>query len=218
MGKKSGDRAGKAPAQGGRQTAGARQAQQASASGGRGPSRAGLLVGGLVLLFVLGFVGLVVWDSTSGGQAGPPGGVQEHEVASGVNNHTEEPVDYEQDPPVGGAHNPIWQNAGFYTEPIPNENAVHTLEHGAVWITYQPDLPQEQKDQLRQLVSGSECLIASPYEGLQSPVVASAWGYQISLEGADDPDLDGFIRSYRRGPQTPEPGAACTGGVGEPAA
>jgi hypothetical protein len=171
-----------------------------------------------VLLFVAGFVALVVWDSTSGGQSGPPGGVREYDVAFGVNNHTEEPVDYEQSPPVGGAHNPIWQNSGFYTEPVKDENAVHTLEHGAVWITYQPNLPQEQKDRLRQLVSGQDCLIASPYDGLDSPVVASAWGRQIALDGADDPDLEKFIRSYRRGPQTPEPGAACTGGVGEPAA
>jgi hypothetical protein len=32
--------------------------------------------------------------------------------------------------------------------------------------------------------------------------------------GADDPDLERFVRALRRGPQTPEPDAACTGGVG----
>jgi hypothetical protein len=34
--------------------------------------------------------------------------------------------------------------------------------------------------------------------------------------GADDPDLERFVRVLRCGPQTPEPGAACTGGVEEP--
>jgi hypothetical protein len=34
--------------------------------------------------------------------------------------------------------------------------------------------------------------------------------------GADDLDLERFVRAFRCGPQTPEPGAACTGGVGEP--
>ena len=44
-------------------------------------------------------------------------------------------------------------------------------------------------------------------------MVASAWGKQISLDGADDPDLESFIRAYQQGPQTPEPGAVCTGGT-----
>jgi hypothetical protein len=116
----------------------------------------------------------------------------------------------------GGEHNPIWQNSGFYKEPVPNETAVHTLEHGAVWITYAPDLPQEGKDRIRELVSGQDCVLASPYPDLDAPVVASAWGKQLRLEGADDLDLERFVRSFRRGPQTPEPGAACTGGVGKP--
>ena len=45
-------------------------------------------------------------------------------------NHTREPVDYPQSPPVGGPHNPIWQNCGFYSKPVKNENGVHSMEHG----------------------------------------------------------------------------------------
>jgi hypothetical protein len=85
-----------------------------------------------------------------------------------------------------------------------------------VWITYSFNLPQEDKDQIRELVSGQECVLASPYPDLDAPVVASAWGKQLTLEGADDPELEQFIRSYKQGPQTPEPGAACTGGLGDP--
>lgn len=174
----------------------------------------GLIVAVAAVVAVLGiFVAVVVADITSGGASGPPSGVEEFEVQQG---HTEEPVSYKQDPPAGGEHNPVWQNSGFYDEPVRNENAVHTQEHGAVWITYQPDLPQGQKDRLREVVSGQDCVIASPYEGLDAPVVASAWGLQLRLDGANDPDLERFIRSYRVGPQTPEPGAACTGGVGQP--
>ena len=57
------------------------------------------------------------------------------------------------------------------------------------------------------------CVLASPYEGLDAPVVASAWGKQLRLESADDSELESFIRTYHQGPQTPEPGAACTGGT-----
>jgi uncharacterized protein DUF3105 len=159
---------------------------------------------------------VVVLDARQQAASSPPGEVQTYDVGP-PGQHTEGAVDYAQSPPAGGEHNPIWQNSGFYEEPVHNETAVHTLEHGAVWITYSFNLPQEDKDRIRELVSGQECVLASPYPDLDAPVVASAWGKQLRLEGADDPDLERFIRAYKQGPQTPEPGAACTGGLGDPA-
>jgi hypothetical protein len=166
-------------------------------------------------VFLLGFGALVFFDSRQRSESAPPGEVETFDVGP-AGQHTQDDVDYDQSPPAGGAHNPVWQNQGFYTEPIRDENAVHTLEHGAVWITYQPDLPQEQKDRIRELIEGQTCMLASPYPDLRSPIVASAWGKQLSVESADSPDLERFVRAYRQGPQTPEPGATCTGGVGEP--
>ncbi len=173
-----------------------------------------LIVGLIVLAFIAGFVALVVIDSSQRATTEPPEGVEEFNIGP-AGQHTQDPVDYEQDPPAGGEHNPVWQTQGFYEEPVRNENAVHTLEHGAVWITYSPDLPEEQKDTLREMVESQDCLLASPYPGLDSPVVASAWGVQARLDGADDPDLERFIRAYRKGPQTPEPGATCAGGTSD---
>jgi hypothetical protein len=126
-------------------------------------------------------------------------------------DHTTEPVTYEQSPPVGGNHNPTWLNCGVYTEPVPDELAVHSLEHGAVWVTYRPDLPADQVEKLVDSVPDTY-VVVSPYEGLPVPVVASAWGVQLQLTGVDDPRLEEFITEYRQGAQTPEPGAACTGG------
>jgi hypothetical protein len=130
--------------------------------------------------------------------------------------HQEGPLTYPQTPPAGGIHNPAWQNCGIYDQPVPNENAVHSLEHGAVWITYQPDLPAEAVAQLRDLVSGWNYTLLSPYPDLPAPVVASAWGVQLKADSAADPRLTEFISRYHQGPQTPEPGAPCTGGVGTP--
>lgn len=175
-----------------------------------------VIVGAILVAFLAGFVALVVWDSSQRSAGGAPGAVENVDVGA-AGQHTTGQVDYEQTPPAGGEHSPIWQNEGFYTEPIGDENAVHTLEHGGVWITYQPDLPQEQVQQIQSAVEGRTCMIASPYEGLPSPVVASAWGKQLQLDSADDPALDQFIQTYLQGPQTPEPGAACTGGTGSPA-
>src|SRR5213592_4260101 len=80
-------------------------------------------------------------------------------------DHVNGPITYPQVPPVGGPHNPVWLNCGIYDRPVPNENAVHSLEHGAVWITYEPDLPAADVAQLRSLVRGHTYVILSPYPG-----------------------------------------------------
>lgn len=125
-------------------------------------------------------------------------------------DHREGQLLYEQVPPVGGPHNSAWQNCGFYSEPVYNWHAVHSMEHGSVWITYNPELPQEDIEQLRELASQNYILV-SPYPGLEDPVVASVWGKQIRLNGVDDDRLEPFIREYRLNPDnTPEPGAVCS--------
>ena len=125
-------------------------------------------------------------------------------------------LSYPQNPPVGGIHNPAWQNCGIYNQPVPNENAVHSLEHGAVWITYRPDLPAAEVEKLQALIRGHDHGLLSPYPNLPAPIVISAWGLQVQVQVADDPRLPLFIKKYENGPQTPEPGAVCNGGVGTP--
>ena len=179
-----------------------------------GPNRTYIIVGAVIVLFVAGFIALVILDSRQQAGSTPPGDVQTYEVGP-AGRHTESDVDYEQTPPAGGEHNPVWQNEGFYDAPVRDENAVHTLEHGAVWIAYSPDLPQDQRDQIQNLVEGQTCMLASPFPDLSSPIVASAWGKQLPLENVDSPELEQFIQAYRQGPQTPEPGATCTGGTAD---
>jgi hypothetical protein len=131
-------------------------------------------------------------------------------------NHSDAPVKYAQTPPVGGDHSPTVLNCGIYDQPVSNENAVHSLEHGAVWVTYQPNLPQAEVAKLQQMVRGHSHLLLSPYPDLPAPVVASGWGVQLQLPGADDPRLPRFLKKYEQGPQTREPGAECSGGIGNP--
>ena len=168
-----------------------------------------------VAVLLGGFVILVVIDVGQRATSGPPSGVENINVGP-PGRHTESPVKYAQTPPAGGKHNPVWQNCGFYSKPVPNETSVHSLEHGAVWITYKPDLPKDQINEIKNTADNKTYILASPYKGLSSPVVASAWGKQLRLDSADDSRLQQFIRDYRQGKQTPEPGAACTGGVGSP--
>lgn len=130
--------------------------------------------------------------------------------------HTTEAVSYPQSPPVGGPHDPVWQNCGIYESPVRNENAVHSLEHGAVWLTYRPDLPAEEIASLQELVSTRRYIVLSPYPELPAPVIATAWGVQLQLENPRSGQLVEFITQYLQGPQSPEPGAPCVGGLGAP--
>lgn len=154
---------------------------------------------------------------TSGNQPGGVGAIEGVQTFPNVERgHTAEPVTYDQTPPVGGRHNPVWQNCGVYTEPLVNENAVHSLEHGAVWITYQPDLPADELQKLQDFTRRSGYRLLSPYPGLPSPIALSSWGYKLELDQADDQRLNDFIQKYEQNPQGPEPGAPCTGGQGQP--
>lgn len=124
--------------------------------------------------------------------------------------HVQSAVDYTMTPPAGGPHNPSWLNCGIYEEPVPAEYAVHSLEHGAVWVTYDPALVTGgDLDALRDAMP-STYTILSPFDGLDAPVVASAWGLQVKLDGVDDPRLREFIIKYRMSPDAPEPGALCS--------
>lgn len=119
-------------------------------------------------------------------------------------------------PPAGGIHSARWQNCGIYDEPVESKHAVHSLEHGAVWLTYRPDLPTEQVQKLRSLVRGEGFVLMSPFPEQASPIVLTAWGLQLEVDSADDGRIPNFIDMYQVGPQTPERGATCANGIGEP--
>jgi hypothetical protein len=168
-----------------------------------------LAIYGSAALVALVIIGLTAWGLIR--SAGGVDGITEYEDLDA--RHVSGPVEYEQSPPVGGDHNATWQNCDFYTEPIANEHAVHSLEHGAVWITYQPDLPEADIETLREDMGTSGYVLVSPYEDQDSPVVLSAWGIQLKVESADDPKIEQFLNKYVLGPQTQEQNAACTGGT-----
>ncbi|MWV49150.1 DUF3105 domain-containing protein [Rathayibacter sp. VKM Ac-2803] len=129
--------------------------------------------------------------------------------------HVAGTVDYEQTPPAGGPHNSVWMNCGVYDQPVPNENAVHDLEHGAVWATYDPSLPQSEVDALIEAMPDTYAVV-SPYEGLESPIVLSAWDAQVAIDSPDDPRIDAFVERFWQASTAPEPGAPCTGGIDAP--
>lgn len=141
-------------------------------------------------------------------------GVQE--FANLGNAHVATPVTYDQSPPVGGDHAAAWLNCGEYSQPVPNENAVHALEHGAVWVTYDPAVINNDQVQVLRDELPDNYTLLSPLTGTASPVMMSAWGTQVGIENVDDPRLKLFASKYLRSPKAPEPGAPCTGGIDAP--
>ncbi|MCC5475874.1 DUF3105 domain-containing protein [Streptomyces sp. NPDC059680] len=129
--------------------------------------------------------------------------------------HVTAKVSYPMHPPVGGNHNPIWATCDgtVYTKPLRDENAVHSLEHGAVWVTYTSKAKKADVDALAAKVKKTSFSLMSPYENQAAPLILSAWGHQVAVKSADDPEVNKFFKAYVQGPQTPEPGAACTSGA-----
>ncbi len=183
-----------------------RAAQRAAAE--RSKRRGSLMRRGAVILVIL-IVAAVLYDNYARRQLLRD--VKTATYTAGI--HDAGPISYIESPPMGGAHNVVWQNCGIYEAPIHNEHAVHSMEHGAVWITYRPGLAPDQVEKLRALAS-DDFLLLSPYPGLAQPVVASAWNHQLSFERADDRGLPAFIARYKNNPETtPEFGALCAGGT-----
>jgi len=181
-------------------------------------------IGSIAGVLVLALVGVSVWVIADAGrdkaavQAQADADIDGVEAIDGLTfNHVTTGVDYAQDPPAGGDHNAAWLNCGVYTEPVPNENAVHSLEHGAVWITYDPSLPAADVATLQAFAANQSYVLVSPYEGLDSPVTISAWGYQLKVDSVDDERLPVFLQKYLLNPELAEVGAPCSSGVGTPA-
>ncbi len=130
--------------------------------------------------------------------------------------HVEKAVGYPMKPPVGGDHSQVWMNCNgdVYTEPVANENAVHSLEHGAVWVTYNDKAPAADVSKLAEKVKKTPYSLMSPVKEQAGAITLSAWGKQVTVDGASDARVDQFFTKYVQGPQTPEPGAACTNGLG----
>jgi hypothetical protein len=143
----------------------------------------------------------------------PPEGIEVY--AATTNKIVKGPIAYDRQPPTNGDHDPLWQNCGFYEKPIKDRHAVHSMDHGVVWITHRPDLPARQIEALRPY-GDERYVIVSPYPGQDVPVIATSWRVQLKLEGSGDPRLRQFVNQFRISEISPLSGNRCSLGVGNP--
>ncbi len=126
-------------------------------------------------------------------------------------DHDFKPGDYENNPPLGGDHSPVWYDDGVY-EPDTTEDLgmlVHTLEHGRINVQYKPGTDDETVAQLEALVAESEgyhMLLYQNTTGMEYEVAATTWGHGVVCPQMNDQVFDA-IRTFRtryidKGPET----------------
>ncbi|MCB9010001.1 MAG: DUF3105 domain-containing protein [Ardenticatenaceae bacterium] len=136
--------------------------------------------------------------------------------AAVANQHDDElQIPFGGTPPMGGPHASVWQNCGIYVTPVEAQYAIHSMEHGAVWITYNPDLPADEIVALEDLARGQGYMLLNPYPDQTSPIVLTVWDRQLQVDSVGDARIMEFIDQYSQ-VRGPESGAACSGGVGTP--
>lgn len=179
------------------------------------------LTSGLVLLTACGTSGSEPSQADPDEAAATDAAFPGLDVQEGLSaNHAArgERIDYPDaaaHPPLGGNHAALWMSCGTYTAPVPSENAVHSMEHGAVWITYQPGLPAAQVQALTAVADGGDKVLLSPRDQ-DEPVYLTAWGRQLAVADGTDPVVARFVDAFDDGPQTPEPGATCESPADQP--
>ncbi|KDN86175.1 DUF3105 domain-containing protein [Kitasatospora cheerisanensis] len=181
-----------------------------------------LLTIGVSSVLVLAMIGGGTWlaldakhkkDQKAAAAKAPIEGVKTWDNLS--RTHVQTDVKYPQTPPVGGDHNPVWATCmgNVYDQPIKNENAVHSLEHGAVWVTYNGKATPDDIKTLSDKVKATQYSMMSPYPDEEGTITLSAWGTQLVVDSAKDPRVEQFFTHFVQGPQTQEPGASCSSGA-----
>ncbi|MER7008618.1 DUF3105 domain-containing protein [Dactylosporangium sp. NPDC000555] len=175
---------------------------------------------GVLALGIIGFAGYQVRENGLSwrDRADQIDGIKDYykidKAMVGQRDHVWGPQTYDLNPPVAGRHNQNWQRClgDVYPAAIANEHALHSLEHGAVWIAYNPSLSADDVEKLAKRVRGNDYMLMSPYPNLDKPISLQAWGFQLKVDNADDKRIDQFIKALRQNASL-EAGNPCSNGA-----
>jgi hypothetical protein len=186
--------------------------RQAKAEALKAQQRAQLRERILRYVLIAGLVVIAFWFFFLRGQV--PDAIAGHEVEhfsiSGANDHTETDVAYDTNPPLSGAHSQRAVGCGVYSDPIQDENQVHTLEHGAVGLLYQPTLEESQIEIIEGIVQERDShVFSAPDDDMKTPVAVTAWGNMMKLEEVDRAAIAEFIDFFAENADAPEGSQPC---------
>ena len=161
----------------------------------------------VLAVVILGFTGAVIAAKANKPPEPPRPGVEQ-------SDHGREHVDSKKyggdQPPTSGAHaNPVsW---GVYDTEVRDDQLIHNMEHGGIYVSYQPDLPQDQIEKLKKLLSEPfsnpefqpKKIVLAPRAANKSPIVLSSWRRSESLASYDQKKIEEYIK--RNLGKSPEP-------------
>lgn len=127
--------------------------------------------------------------------------------ASHIDQGSDHPL-YNSNPPTSGPHWSSPAECKIYTKEIPDESVLHSLEHGAVWVSYKDKDNKKLAQKLTDLInSESGKLVLSPRSKNDSVIAVASWGRLMKLEEFDGGKISEFIDANKN--QSPEPFASC---------
>ena len=125
---------------------------------------------------------------------------QEH-IAIGA-SHTA----YNSNPPTSGPHYAQPAKWGVYRYELPDEQLVHNLEHGGIWISYNQTVASDTVDKLEALAQKyPDKIIVEPRAKDDSPIALASWTRLLPLNEFDETTILNFIRLNKN--RSPEPNA-----------
>lgn len=161
----------------------------------------------VITVIVLGFGAVIVTAKTTRPPEPPRPGVEQ-------SDHGREHVDSKNyggdQPPTSGAHaNPVsW---GVYDTEVRDDQLIHNMEHGGIYISYQPSLPKDQVDKLTRLLSAPFAnpnfqptkIVLAPRATNKSPIELSSWRRSETLLAYDQQKIEDYVA--RNLGKSPEP-------------
>ncbi|WP_276273666.1 DUF3105 domain-containing protein [Haloarcula litorea] len=120
-------------------------------------------------------------------------------------------IDYARVPPLSGTHYGGTVDAGFYETTPALGDLVHTLEHGAVVVYYDPAATTDAANEsLREFAAAntgtwrSVVVAPNPNADPAADYVLTAWRHRLYMDGYDARTVHAFLSEFLgRGPENP---------------
>lgn len=110
---------------------------------------------------------------------------------------------YNSNPPTSGSHYPDPAKWGIYEQALSDEQLIHNLEHGGIWISYRDPGDQGLISKLKDIVDDYPLkVILTPRPANDSKIAVAAWGHLLKLENFDRKAIQDFIKAFiNKGPE-----------------
>jgi hypothetical protein len=111
---------------------------------------------------------------------------------------------YNSNPPTSGPHYAKPADWGIYDTELPDERLVHNLEHCGIWISYRPDISEEEKAKIVAYAKGFPTkIIVTPRAKNDAAISLAAWRHLLTMDQFSEREADIFISAFlnKAGPE-----------------